>query len=341
MAGKIFDGYSAWFPPELEEHKADWVKGGGSVKELAEADIAFVSDAITSVGQDIRRERRLSLARYKRVFKALEDFNSDSLSDDDLVEGMAAFKSTKTLSLTPKSAPPNQPEPEIQDLTVTEESSAASMTQAIEERANESTRRSSPTCGSHDSGASVQALEPLAHITTSKGGGQKKATSDSRPGNSASRPTIHIVPSPSPQQRPGTAKKRRLPESVHRVTRPAPLTRDKSMAVSVFESSPELEDDPPRMQPQSSEKVSGPVVEQPQRLESRMSVNAYLARLSARLEPGRYARAEEEARTIDISSKDIRLRRKNSAGKRQPLSPLVEPRNPKEHPLTALKNALE
>ncbi|KAG0099704.1 hypothetical protein BGZ93_006365 [Podila epicladia] len=74
MPSKLFDDFSAWFPSELEKLKYIWVSNGGSVASLATADIAFVTDS-TSSGCLVH-ERRLSLGRYKTVFKALDDFGT-------------------------------------------------------------------------------------------------------------------------------------------------------------------------------------------------------------------------------------------------------------------------
>lgn len=46
---------------------------------------------------------------------------------------MEAYRSTRMLSLTPKSAPANQPEAEIQDLSVTDDSATVSLSQSKED----------------------------------------------------------------------------------------------------------------------------------------------------------------------------------------------------------------
>ncbi|KAF9214425.1 hypothetical protein BGZ59_003708 [Podila verticillata] len=148
MPSKLFDEFSAWFPPELEKLKYIWVTNGGSVANLVVADIAFVTNSTSDAGvvhpptlkilrpdwiQDsISHERRLSLGRYKTVFKALEDFDSDPYVGE-LLEGTEAYESTRVLSLTPKSAPANQPEAEIQDLSVTDDSAAVSQSRSKED----------------------------------------------------------------------------------------------------------------------------------------------------------------------------------------------------------------
>ncbi|KAF9152720.1 hypothetical protein BG015_004814 [Linnemannia schmuckeri] len=136
----MFSGFSAWFAPELRSYNQTWISHGGAVKELAEADIAFVTDKTSSdesssykptmkilrpdwIEDSIRGQKRLSLKRYKSVFPGLSRF--DSTEHGNMAVGMAAFNSTNVISLD-KSWQPHQPEPEIQDLSVTPSSGGAS-----------------------------------------------------------------------------------------------------------------------------------------------------------------------------------------------------------------------
>ncbi|KAF9935041.1 hypothetical protein FBU30_008534 [Linnemannia zychae] len=89
----MFNGFSAWFAPELHSYKQTWTRHGGEEKEIADADIAFVTDKTASgeaslkptmkilrpdwIEDSIRGRRRLSLKRYKSVFPGLERFESD------------------------------------------------------------------------------------------------------------------------------------------------------------------------------------------------------------------------------------------------------------------------
>ncbi|CAO3569731.1 unnamed protein product [Mortierella alpina] len=132
----MFKSFSAWFSPELEEeYKGTWMRNGGQLKELAEADIAFVSDRTTSndeshkpsmivlrpdwIEDSVRGRRRASLKRYRRTFPALEAWNSSS-QDSDLAVGIAAYESNSVLALAPPSMPAYQPQAEIQDLSIPE-----------------------------------------------------------------------------------------------------------------------------------------------------------------------------------------------------------------------------
>ncbi|KAF9435877.1 hypothetical protein BGZ76_005318 [Entomortierella beljakovae] len=130
----MFKGYSAWFSPELDTYKQPWRNHGGEEKELAEADIAFVSDQLTPGGDNIKPtmkilrpdwiedsiqgKKRLSLKRYKHTFPALDGWDTSSY-ESEMAVGMKAFKSTKTVSLKPLPGQLHQPEFSIQDLTVT------------------------------------------------------------------------------------------------------------------------------------------------------------------------------------------------------------------------------
>ncbi|KAF8945379.1 hypothetical protein BGZ47_002795 [Haplosporangium gracile] len=136
----MFSGFSAWFAPELRSYKQTWINHGGTVKEIAEADIAFVTDKTSSgesssykptmkilrpdwIEDSIRGQKRLSLKRYKSVFPGLSRF--DSTEHGNMAVGMAAFNSTNVISLD-KPWQPHQPESEIQDLSVTPSSGGAS-----------------------------------------------------------------------------------------------------------------------------------------------------------------------------------------------------------------------
>lgn len=108
------------------------------MKELADADIAFVTDKTSSsessykptmkilrpdwIEDSIRGDKRLSLKRYKSVFPGLSRF--DSSEHSNMAVGMEAFNSTKVITLD-KSWQPHQPEPEIKDLSVTPSSGGA------------------------------------------------------------------------------------------------------------------------------------------------------------------------------------------------------------------------
>ncbi|KAG9066091.1 hypothetical protein KI688_001310 [Linnemannia hyalina] len=145
----MFSGFSAWFAPELRSYKQTWVNHGGAVKGLADADIAFVTDKTSSseasckptmkilrpdwIEDSIRGQKRLSLKRYKSVFPGLSRF--DSSEQSNMAVGMDAFNSTKVITLD-KSWQPHQPEPEIEDLSVTPSSGGAS------------SHRADPTLGS-------------------------------------------------------------------------------------------------------------------------------------------------------------------------------------------------
>ncbi|KAF9108197.1 hypothetical protein BGX29_002721 [Mortierella sp. GBA35] len=134
----MFSGFSAWFAPELRSYRETWVKHGGEEKELAEADIAFVTNK-TTFGQtshkptmkilrpdwiedSIRGQKRLSLKRYKSVFPGLQRFDSGEHSN--MAVGMDAYNSTNVITVE-KSWPLHQPEPELQDLSVTPSSGAS------------------------------------------------------------------------------------------------------------------------------------------------------------------------------------------------------------------------
>ncbi|KAF9549448.1 hypothetical protein EC957_003837 [Mortierella hygrophila] len=145
----MFSGFSAWFAPELRSYKQTWVNHGGVVKGLADADIAFVTDKTSSsessckptmkilrpdwIEDSVRGQKRLSLKRYKSVFPGLSRF--DSSEHSNMAVGMDAFNSTKVITLD-KSWQPHQPEPEIEDLSVTPSSGGAS------------SHRADPTLGS-------------------------------------------------------------------------------------------------------------------------------------------------------------------------------------------------
>ncbi|KAG0219415.1 hypothetical protein BGX33_003004 [Mortierella sp. NVP41] len=134
----MFSGFSAWFAPELRSYRETWVKHGGEEKELAEADIAFVTNKTTSgqtsykptmkilrpdwIEDSIRGQKRLSLKRYKSVFPGLQRFDSGEHSN--MAVGMDAYNSTNVITVE-KSWPLHQPEPELQDLSVTPSSGAS------------------------------------------------------------------------------------------------------------------------------------------------------------------------------------------------------------------------
>ncbi|KAF9911977.1 hypothetical protein EC991_001424 [Linnemannia zychae] len=108
-----FAGFSAWFAPELHSYRSTWLKFGGEEKELAEADIAFVTEKTPSGGasykptlkilrpdwieDSVRGQKRLSLKRYKTVFPALRKFDSREYSN--MAVGVDAYNSTNTISL--------------------------------------------------------------------------------------------------------------------------------------------------------------------------------------------------------------------------------------------------
>ncbi|KAF9137419.1 hypothetical protein BGX30_010265 [Mortierella sp. GBA39] len=85
------------------------------------------------IEDSIRGQKRLSLKRYKSAFPGLSRF--DSSEQCNMAVGMDAFNSTKVITLD-KSWQPYQPEPEIEDLSVTPSSGVAS------------SHRADPTLGS-------------------------------------------------------------------------------------------------------------------------------------------------------------------------------------------------
>ncbi|KAG0292077.1 hypothetical protein BGZ96_004564 [Linnemannia gamsii] len=132
----MFSGFSAWLAPELRSYKQTW----------GQFQVYLVCYRPTMkilrpdwIEDSIRGQKRLSLKRYKSVFPGLARFDNllrisstlryltslDSTEHGNMAVGMDAFNSTNVISLD-KSWQPHQPEPEIQDLSVTPSSGATS-----------------------------------------------------------------------------------------------------------------------------------------------------------------------------------------------------------------------
>ncbi|KAI1321349.1 hypothetical protein EDD11_006686 [Mortierella claussenii] len=167
----MFSGYSAWFAPELAGYRLSWKKNGGEERQLAEADIAFVSDRTSSntvkpamkilrpdwIEDSIRGEKRLSLTRYKRTFPALERWDSAEYSDM-LATGMEAFESTNVISLTPQL---HQPEISIQDLSVTNSTGEVEPKGSTDSRLGQETQFQEGSISSHETRQTEKATDSI------------------------------------------------------------------------------------------------------------------------------------------------------------------------------------
>ncbi|KAF9173930.1 hypothetical protein BGX20_001625 [Mortierella sp. AD010] len=272
----MFKGFSAWFSPELASYKEPWRNHGGEEKDLTEADIAFVSDQTYPESENpkpemkilrpdwiedsIQGKKRLSLKRYKRTFPALDGWNTSSF-DDNMAEGMGAYTSTKMLVFKPSSEHLYQPEPGIQDLSVTDNSA---ITPSIGNRVEEF----EDTIAQHESIESVaeetQDLERTQTLptpindgqqdkflnTSIEASGEPSFVKDIRPNSEHEH--IHenalrsvIVSSASLSNPPviPAKRKRRLPETVWKTKRPPPVVRDTQVGDDFFESSTSEEED--------------------------------------------------------------------------------------------------
>ncbi|KAF9115792.1 hypothetical protein BGX27_006404 [Mortierella sp. AM989] len=260
----MFKGYSAWFSPELAAYKQPWNNHGGEEKELAEADIAFVSDK-TSTDPDkyvpeennsIQGRKRLSLKRYKRTFPALDDWNTSSY-DDNMAVGMVAYTSTNTISFKPTSEHLYQPESGIQDLSVTDNSAiTVSIENNTEEfeaiiahesigsstgenRASERTQTLSTPIDDEQQeeffDASIDFTDDLEFMEDSRPSPEHMQLTERDSEiviSSASLPKSSGNPSP---------RKRRLPETVQRTKRSPPAVRNIQIGDDFFGSSSEEE----------------------------------------------------------------------------------------------------
>ncbi|KAF9348026.1 hypothetical protein BGX26_000521 [Mortierella sp. AD094] len=266
----MFKGYSAWFSPELASYKQPWRNHGGEEKDLAEADIAFVSDQTSPesdntkptmkilrpdwIEDSIQGKRRLSLKRYKRTFPALDGWNTSSY-DDDMAVGMEAYTSTKTLIFKPSSEHLYQPESGIQDLSVTDNSAITiSIGNRIEEFES--------TIAQHESIESVaeetQDLERTQTLPTPINDNQQDESLDTSteiseefnfvediqsdteheqvPENAPKSIVVNSASLPNPP-RSLTKRKRRLPETIRRTKRSPPTVRDTQVGDDFFGSS--------------------------------------------------------------------------------------------------------
>lgn len=181
--------------------------------------------------EDLQKSRESG----KQNNRYINDYGCPELDSDpyvgELLEGMEAYGSTKVLSLTPKSAPANQPEAEIQDLSVTNDSAAVSQSQSKEggsfycdhrtaQKRDHETQESSSTINV-DGGRSNDVQKPqldehgrIEHnrsVSMVSDAGESLKTVGFPETVDASHP-IDLSDSPSPE--PTRPKKRRLPETI-------------------------------------------------------------------------------------------------------------------------------
>ncbi|KAI8603916.1 hypothetical protein EDD21DRAFT_367749 [Dissophora ornata] len=278
---QIFNGFSAWFPPELDTYKSTWIKHGGQEETLENADIAFVSDHSSFnsdklkptmkilrpdwIKDSILGGKRQALKCYKSIFPALQRRDTHS-HDENLAEGMEAFSSSKVLSLTPPSRHFYQPEAEIQDLSVTGSSISGSFN-AVGERAmpgskGTTTLRESAAFAAKPGEVLVQTRtidrgwdehESLSEHEISDGDRlslDEGADAAKKTARVAATPDAILLDSISPKIPPLTSPqlgptKRRLPETITRPLRSPPAVRDTRLHGSYFGStdSEEEQDD--------------------------------------------------------------------------------------------------
>ncbi|KAF9208536.1 hypothetical protein BGZ49_008526 [Haplosporangium sp. Z 27] len=186
----------------------------------------------------------------------IEDTSSH---DDDLAVGMKAFTSTKTLSFKPSYGHLYQPEPGIQDLTVTDNSAIAVSTENSIEEYDESTIQLKPiesdtqgfsalertqTLNTRSNDEQQEELFELAFETPdeieSLGEGPFDADHERIPKN-IQKNVAHDSASVTYSSIP-ILRKRRLPETVDRIRRPSPAVRNTQIGDDFFASSSEDED---------------------------------------------------------------------------------------------------
>ncbi|GJJ77759.1 hypothetical protein EMPS_10118 [Entomortierella parvispora] len=294
----IFHGLTAWFAPGLQSYVTSWITHGGLVKDIEEAEIAFVSDRTKQNGQTCRPMMKIlrpewivdsitgktvvSLNRYKRTFPALESWqaspyhcSSGDVDDDhgsaaikSLQSGMEAFMNKNMLSFSPSPVALYQPSPDFQYLSLTNSNEARGSNGDSLKIGNHGTPSQSPTATTlptatisptATSQRQQRAIRDISIETTRTHSGtidvavkeldtfiQGDVSSESDDGTPTTQywrtmgpsfsqkrtqnhppvsdqSPIHISDSLPPQHGP---KKRRLPETILRIKRPPPATRN-------------------------------------------------------------------------------------------------------------------
>ncbi|KAF9996829.1 Tubulin alpha-3C/D chain [Entomortierella chlamydospora] len=212
------------------------------------------------IEDSIQSKKRLSLKRYKRTFPALDGWNTSSC-DDNMAVGMEAYTSTKMLVFKPLSEHLYQPEPGIQDLSVTDNSAITpsignhieefedtiAQNESIESVAKETQdlerTQTLPTPindGQQDKflDTSIEVSGEPSFVKDTRSDSEHEQVHENAPGSVVVSSASLSNPPMSPAKR-----KRRLPETVWRTKRPPPAVRDTQVGDDFFGSSSSEDED--------------------------------------------------------------------------------------------------